>query len=304
MGRCVRPLHGFRSSGGRVSFSRNGAYVDMPVTVSCGQCIECRLERSRQWAVRIMHEASLHDENCFITLTYSDEHLPPNSSLRIQDFQKFAKRVRKGLGPFRYFQCGEYGEVNSRPHFHVCMFGHQFSHDRIHHSRTHDGNPLFTSPSLTRFWGQGHALIGNLTFESAAYVARYVTKKVTGKDAQEHYDEVNPLTGEVTSRRPEFCSMSRRPGIGHKWIKKYHADVYPRDEVIVRGKRARPPKYYDQVVELDDPAVMARVKRERSESRERFEERHPEELTWERNETREQVRLLTAESWKREPGSK
>lgn len=252
-----------------------------------------------------MHEAALHDANCFLTLTYDEEHLPPNGSLRISDFQKFAKRLRKSIGSFRYFQCGEYGEVTKRPHFHVCLFGTDFRSDRIQHSTTRDGHPLYTSESLTRSWQQGHALIGDLTFESAAYVARYVTKKVTGEAADEHYfHSVDPLTGEVATRRPEFCSMSRRPGIGHAWIKRFSSDVYPRDEVVVRGKRARPPRYYDQVVELDDPELFRRVKRERADSRQRFEERHPEELTHERNEVREQVRLLTAKQWKRQPGSK
>ncbi|MEO5355656.1 MAG: hypothetical protein H7835_21005, partial [Magnetococcus sp. XQGC-1] len=93
-----------------------------------GQCVGCRLERSRQWAIRVMHEASQHEHNCFITLTYNDDNLPANGSLNYRHFQNFMKRLRKYYVEFtvRFYMCGEYGENFARPHYHACIFAIMF----------------------------------------------------------------------------------------------------------------------------------------------------------------------------------
>lgn len=237
----------------------------MQVQVACGQCLGCRLERSRQWAVRIMHEASLHDANSFLTLTYDNRHLPENGSLVKRDWQLFAKRARKAFGPFRFYHCGEYGDLHRRPHYHACMFGVNFSGDRVFYKQ-HRGNPLYISPRLSAEWGKGFAVIGELTFESAAYVARYCMKKRTGVHEADEYEVICPETGEVVDwREPEYATMSRRPGIGKGFVEKYVDQFYPRDEVVVRGKTAQPPKYYDQYFEELEPDLMAEVKRKRRE---------------------------------------
>jgi hypothetical protein len=113
---------------GSVKFvSRNKKGVDGTLELPCGQCIGCRLERSRQWAMRCLHESSLYDRNAFVTLTYDDEHLPPGGSLNYPDFQRFMKRLRKNSkSPIRFYMGGEYGESTLRPHFHVCLFGYDF----------------------------------------------------------------------------------------------------------------------------------------------------------------------------------
>ena len=115
---CYYPLQGWRSkeltkNGKRaIVFDRKKGYVDQPLEVPCGQCIGCRLDRSRDWALRCIHEAQLHEDNSYITLTYDDDNLPANASLDKSDFQKFMKRLRKSLGDkkVRFFHCGEYGE--------------------------------------------------------------------------------------------------------------------------------------------------------------------------------------------------
>lgn len=185
----------------------------------------------------------MHDENSFITLTYSPEHLPPNGTLSLRDVQTFIKRLRKYLEPkkIRFFLCGEYGEDFGRPHYHAIIFGHAFP-DRLPVSRlssaSNDPNiKRFTSARLTELWGLGKTELGNVAFDSAAYVANYATKKITGPKAAEHYK----------GRKPEFLIMSRRKGIGHTWFEKFGSDVYPADEVIIRGKETRPPRYYDQI---------------------------------------------------------
>jgi len=257
---CFHPIPGYRAGSGKITFKRSEATGSLAsVSIACGQCRGCRLERSRQWAVRISHEAQTHTHNCFITLTYNDAHLPEDHSLDITHWQLFAKRFRKQEGPFRFYHCGEYGDTNGRPHYHACIFGHDFSADRKRYTKTEQGHELHTSETLDRLWGKGFCQIGELTFQSAAYVARYVMKKQNGQAAADHYDQVDTDTGLITRLKPEYASMSRRPGIGAAWISKYKTDVYPHDYVIVNGKKSRPPKFYDnQLSEFELEMLKAR----------------------------------------------
>jgi len=252
---CYRPLDAYRGLGGGVSFSRTKSLA-IPIRLPCGRCIGCKLERSRQWAVRMMHEASLHEDNAFITLTFSDEHVPADGSLNVRTHQKFMDRLRKRAGhPVRYFLCGEYGEQLERPHYHACLFGFDFP-DRELWSEN-KGNRLYRSDMLDSLWKFGHALTGALTFESAAYVAGYVTKKITGQAAKAKYGD----------RLPPYGAMSRRPGIGAGWIERFYSDVYPSDEVIARGFPSKPPRYYDKFFEALAPEEAESVRRVRRENR-------------------------------------
>ncbi len=271
---CYSPLEGFRgrmrsASGKRpIVFSAAEGYVDMPVKVPCGQCVGCRLERSRQWAIRIMHEASLSEENCFVTLTYDDKHLPRGGSLDVGPkgaFTKFMKRLRRRFDGkrVRYFHCGEYGDRNGRPHYHACLFGLDFGDDRYLYKMS-KGHRLFRSPSLEKCWTLGQSDIGSLTFESAAYVARYVMKKVNGAGASAHYERIDASSGELFELAPEYATMSRRPGIGSDWIDKFGEETYRDDTVVMRGRAMRPPKFYDAKYELVDAGAVeaAKVKRQ------------------------------------------
>lgn len=237
---CYSPITGYRSrvknDSGKypVVFNMNDGWIDKPVQVPCGQCIGCRLERSRQWAMRCVHEASLYDDNCFITLTFDDKYLRVDKSLHKPDFQKFMKRLRKRVGKVRFYHCGEYGDKLERPHHHACLFGYNFP-DRVLWN-VRDNVKLYRSEILSELWPFGYSTIGDVTFESAAYVARYCMKKINGDKADAYY----------AGRVPEYTTMSRRPGIGLDWLKKFHADVYPDDKVVVRGDvLCKPPKYYD-----------------------------------------------------------
>lgn len=279
---CFKPLQAWRGRkpgpSGKVPvvFKQEdscGVSLELP----CGQCIGCRLERSRQWAVRIMHEASLHEDNCFLTLTYSDEFVPVTGSLDKRHFQLFCKRLRKARGPFRFFHCGEYGDKLGRPHYHACIFGLDFP-DKEYFKLTDAGERIFRSDSLDAFWRLGHCSIGSLTFESAAYVSRYVMKKVTGDAADEHYMRMSDY-GEVINMLPEYVTMSRRPGIAREWFQKFGNEVYPADEVISRGISCRPPRYYDNILEHSEPSVFDAIKRRRlSDVREHVADCTPERL--------------------------
>ena len=232
------------------------------MTVPCGQCIGCRLERSRQWAVRCVHEAQMHEDNCFVTLTYDDEHLPYGETLHRPDFQKFMKRLIKNSGvKIRLFYCGEYGGETFRPHYHACLFGWRPSDPELF--SVNNGFQLFTSKILSKNWKLGHASFGELTFETAAYTARYCTKKITGKAAKAHYEWVDPDTGEIIDRVPEFSGQSLKPGIGATWLEQFGHDTYSKDEVILQGKAMKPPRFYDNTFAKIEETIVEMVKQER-----------------------------------------
>ena len=253
---CYHPITGYRARSGRspvtglwpIVFSISSGYKDLPVVVPCGQCIGCRLERSRVWAVRCVHESSLYLKNCFVTLTYANA----GSTLVKRDFVLFIKRLRKKFGiGIRYFHCGEYGEKFLRPHHHACIFNFDFPDKKLWSVK--HGNRLYTSESLDELWGYGYCIIGDVTFDSAAYVARYILKKVTGNMAESHYD----------GRVPEYTSMSRRPGIASSWFNKYKNDVLSIDGVIVDGNKCKPPRYYDKLYDMDNKLAMQMIKARR-----------------------------------------
>lgn len=241
--------------------------------IPCGKCLGCRLERSRQWAIRCVHEAQIQEENgkhnCFITLTYAPEYLPEDGGVHKRHFQLFMKKLRKAWpnDRIRYLHCGEYGEKFGRPHYHALLFGFNFP-DRTEHTDK-DGHPFWTSEDLTKTWGKGMCSIGELNFESAAYVCRYITKKLSEGITDESYNRweekyVQKTTGAI--RQEEYITMSRSPGIGQKWFEKYKSDVYPSDYIILRGKKMRPPKYYDIELDKSDPDLYKLVKERRLSS--------------------------------------
>lgn len=259
---CYHPLLAYRSEG-KVVFNKPFAFAK-GFNLPCGQCIGCRLNYSRQWAIRIVHEAEMHDENCFITLTFNNEHLETRSnpmSLDVTEYQRFMKRLRKRFGKnIRFFHCGEYGDQNKRPHYHAIIFGFDFKDKKLWTNR--DGVKLYTSEALQELWPYGFSTIGEVTFQSAAYVARYIMKKWKGEGAEDHYTRWCPLTGEGTTVTPEYCTMSRRPGIGKTWLEKYKSDVYPHDYVVINNHKVKPPRYYDSLLSEEE---LAQLKKKRVE---------------------------------------
>ncbi|QXP44328.1 MAG: replication initiator protein [Arizlama microvirus] len=274
---CYHPVTAWRSKEGKdpltnkwkLVFTKQEGNELYKLEIPCGRCIGCRLERSRQWAIRCVHEASLHEENCFITLTYSDEHLLNrcgvfdeqkneyvSTSLNKRDYVLFMKKLRKKYGSkIRFFHCGEYGGKYGRPHHHACIFNHQFKDKTLWQNTK--GVSLYISEELQKLWPYGYSTIGEVTFESAAYVARYITKKITGSQAEAHYDGIEP----------EYVTMSRRPGIGKDWFNKYQNDIINHDAIIMRGGlKLRPPKYYDNLYSIDHQEEMEEIKRKRKQS--------------------------------------
>lgn len=218
----------------------------------CGQCIGCRMTRSQHWAIRCVHEASLHPHNCFVTLTYDTEHLL-SPSLNYRDFQLFMKKLRARFERvrIRFFCAGEYGGLLGRPHFHALLFGISFHEDRVYFSKSPSGEKLYRSPTLEALWTHGYSSIGNVTKESAGYVARYCVKKITGKNAEAHYKAVD-ADGVIYDLEPEFARMSTAPGIGTGWVKKWHGDISRDGYVVVDGKEVPMPRFYRRLLDEID----------------------------------------------------
>lgn len=247
---------------GGFTMVKQDGFLDCPMTVPCGQCIGCRLERSRVWAIRGVHESQMHDDNCFITLTYDDDNLPYNYGLDHTDFAKFMKRLRRKTGvKIRFLMCGEYGETTQRPHYHAIIFGWR-PPDRSLFSVS-GGNDLYESKFLSERWGLGHASFGEVTFESCAYVGRYITKKLTGDMAVDAYQVIDDETGEIFTRKAPYLVPSRDPPIGATWLEKYGRQAYEQDFVVLRAKEMGIPRAYDRFYERTDPQHFAAVERER-----------------------------------------
>lgn len=235
---CYGPLTAYypkaTSNDKRLVFRKDQSETGIAIKIPCGRCAGCRLEHSRQWAVRCMHEKRMHTASCFVTLTYDDKHLPINRSLVKRDLQLFMKRLRK-LYPagIRFFACGEYGEKTIRPHYHLLLLNSDFADKRL--VKTGPEYNLYASATVSKLWPMGNHALGDVNFYSAAYVARYCMKKITGKNAAAHYN----------GREPEFIVMSRRPGIGTSYVQKYSSELYTHDNCIVNGMPSSLPRFYD-----------------------------------------------------------
>lgn len=254
------------TDGGRFVFDATKALnPDNPVMLPCGQCVGCRQDRVSSWAIRCQHEAAVHGESCFATLTYSDEALPQDGSVKVRDVQLFMKKLRKRFGRgIRFYAVGEYGEKTSRPHYHLLIFGMDFP-DKVYLCKR-NGHPVYTSAVLAEIWPHGLSELGDITAKSASYCAQYAQKKITGKKADDHYSRVSPVDGAVYRVASEFATMSRGGrgglgGLGQEWFNRYGSDVFPADEVIVDGKPRRVPNFY---VKLLSETEADRVKRRRS----------------------------------------
>ena len=256
--------------------------ITKPFNIDCGQCAGCRLAKAREWAVRCTHESMMHKNSSFITLTFSDAGLVGRQnnykdkdikdiySLNVKDFQNFMKRLRKYIKKYCYFtnkeisyyHCGEYGELNNRPHYHALLFGYDFPDKYLWYKGKDKSKNLYRSEILEKLWPHGNSLIGNVTYESASYVARYVMKKITGKKEEEHYESVTP----------EYATMSRgkKNAIGYRWYSKYGmSDCHNNDRVSVRTDNGtfyiKPPRYYDKILEENNKILYEKIKEKRRE---------------------------------------
>ena len=263
----------------------HSAGYEMPTQISCGQCLECRIKRSKEWAQRIVLESQLYDHNWFITLTYDDDHLCKNvewSYSRLdgelgytpflvpEDFTSFKKRLLSRMRDkydyigIRFFECGEYGSKNGRPHFHAIFFNLPLPDLELVRQVNLGGRSYcyYRSKMIEECWENGYVLIGEVNWETAAYVARYVTKKFHSEE-EKTYKQVCELSG-VPQQPPEFINMSRRPGIAREYYDQEHNKFYENDTVVLpNGRAVQPCKYFDKLFDLEYPEEMASIKAER-----------------------------------------
>lgn len=270
---CFHPLRAYKSlergeSGKHgVTFNPHKALIGgSSFKVGCGQCSGCRIDKAGEWSTRCMHEAQMHDRSAFLTLTYDDQNVPASYSVEKAALKLFHMRVQEYFGPGkRYFSCGEYGDEGGRPHYHVLLFGEDFSADREFWCKR-DGLPVWRSARLELLWPFGHCEIGSLTAASAGYVARYCLKKFTGQRADEHYFRLSAIDGAMHRVEPEFALMSRRPGIGSTWFDRFKSDVFPWSSVIVDGSPRAVPAYYRNKL-TDDERKRLKLDRLRKDAR-------------------------------------
>lgn len=242
------------------------------IKIPCGKCAGCKMDYAKTWADRMMMELPYHDESYFVTLTYDNEHLPIqddghgnlHATLVKSDVSEFMKRLRsalayKDLPKVRFYACGEYGGQTFRPHYHLIIFGLHLD-DLLPNGKNPLGDQYFESKFLDSIWSKGYVSVGSVTYESCAYVGRYVTKKMG--ESRLDYDLLGIL--------PEFTLMSRKPGIGYEYIMDHLDKIYETDEIHLKtekkGVSFRPPRYADKQLEKIDPEKLKGVKVRRIEN--------------------------------------
>ncbi len=222
-----------------ITFKKTGSQLDPDLEIPCGKCTGCASDKALEWSIRIYHEAQLHDQNCFITLTYDDNCLPADNKINKRDVQLFLKRLRKHLKPhkIRYFLTGEYGSQTKRPHYHAIIFGNDFLGGSYPIN-----NELYGNPILDAIWNMGLCSIGSASINSSMYVAGYVNKKIDDKDT--------------------FSLMSKQPPIGREWLRKYLPQCAATGTCIITGKEYPLPKTYFkwEPLELDYVNAMRQSK--------------------------------------------
>lgn len=249
-------------------------------SLPCGKCLHCRLQLARAKAIRCVHQAKQSNYNCFLTLTYDNAHIPGDGSYNKNHPVAFVKKLRdklcRDLGcrikyssldtgkvrsfyihrcpKIKTFGCAEYGEQLSRPHFHLIIFGWyppDAKYKELSGNRwSEKTNKIYTSEILTKLWEHGFHSIGDLTLESAQYVAGYVTKKIGGERAKDHYKNLPP--------ERTICNSQ---GIGLEWLKKYYFDLLINNSVVHNGKELPIPTFYIRKLKDIDPVCYEELKK-------------------------------------------
>lgn len=219
-----------------------GSILSLP----CGKCLNCRVNYARTWALRCVCEASLYDENWFLTLTYDDKNYP--GCAKKDDLQKFIKRVRKVYPGVRYFACCERGEHTHRYHFHLILFNLHLTDIKCL-GKGPKGGYYYESASIKKLWPYGFYVLGDVNYTTCNYVAQYCLKKV--------YDD---------KKSDEFVTMSLKPGIGSSYFQDHWKDIYDTDKIyIANGNQyvSTPPRYFDKLLDRVNPFIYCMIKDER-----------------------------------------
>lgn len=241
--------------------------------IPCGRCIECRLAYTRQKANQMYAEyLSRNKENCyFLTLTYNDENLKEHEtvntetgevfhgiSLCKEDVQKFWKRLRyyKSQDEISYVIAGEYGPASMRPHYHAIVYGLTIDSSKSKYlGLSETGSPMWTNSEIEKIWGNGQVAIEKVTWDTCAYVARYIMKKQYGQ---------NKIIYDCMGVIPEFIQQSNKRPIGKTYYEKHKEELYKTDEFFVPGKQNiktnKPPMYFDKMLKAENEDLYNHIK--------------------------------------------
>lgn len=239
----------------------------------CGRCMGCRIEKARSLAIRCMHESEMFEFNCCLTLTYDDDHIDEDHSLRPDDWKTFIHNLRqtdegfqevicpddKIRRPIRYIQTGEYGDIDQRPHHHAMLFNYDFI-DKQYLYTSDAGQRYYESQRLEELWPHGIAHISEVNSSAANYICRYCTKKIIEEIEETKYQRINENTGEIYEVLPEYSTKSNRPGLGRFWLDKYGKETFDRGYLYSNGHKAAIPKYYERIMETINPCSVYKVK--------------------------------------------
>lgn len=281
---CFHPLKGYRSGDGGFTSSKAKSPTKVAMELPCGRCLGCRIDRRSECALRQMHEASLHSENCFLTLTYAPEHLHKpymagdgqlRGSVCMEHFASFAKRLRRRIEPqkLRFYCKTEYSPGLLQPHAHASIFGFR-PNDLELWDKSAAGFVVYRSPLLDECWRHGFVGVGDLTKESAGYVANHNCDKLDFQRPSDAYSRFDFATGEIVQVEPESVRMSTHPGIGRDWIERFECDAFPSGFLVDDGSKRPVPRYYkkrlkerhqlagsvEEGIELSDDAAIMRRK--------------------------------------------
>jgi len=247
---CIRPIKAGFDSDYNLTFSQKKFNKELsPFEFPCRKCLACRLNMAREKAIRAIHESKSYENNIFLTLTYDQEHIG-DGKLHYRDFQLFMKKLRKEIYEstldydkhkhrISYMVTGEYGDKTKRPHWHAIIFNYSPSDKKF--LRNDPDQPTFTSEIITNLWGNGSTMFGNVTLDSASYVARYAAKKLGhGKDQDHDYHPIH--------------KTSSKHAIGKSFIEKYYQDIFNHGFVVLpNGQKAGIPRYYEDWFKKNHP---------------------------------------------------
>lgn len=198
-----------------------------------------------------MHELGYHIDSIFITLTYDDDHLPKDGGITKIELQKFIKRFRKTKkNKIKYYACGEYGELNGRPHYHAILFGTNekdftLKPYKLHNNKTGKWENCYSHTA----WKMGDIHIGNVTYDSARYVADYCQKVFYGEMVEEIYG----------NKQQPFQLFSK--GLGKQWALDNEKYLKQKLGCTINGNEVGINKYYRNVLGIEGKEMQVENRR-------------------------------------------
>lgn len=251
--------------------------------IPCGKCIGCRLEYAKEWATRGFLESLEWQNNYFVTLTYDDDNIHMydyvedeegytwtnngewGGTLVPKELQDFIKRLRIYMDrnyknkDIRYMACGEYGGETQRPHYHLILFNLNLPLDSFYAPKIINKNMYYQNTIIEKMWKFGFSNVCPSNWNTMNYVARYITKKVNGSQADKHYAELG--------QEKEFFRVSLKPGIGENYFHKHWKEIYKNDKVYIINRAGsvavKPPKYFDELLKREQPEAWKKIQERR-----------------------------------------